>query len=208
MPAKPRVLVCDDSPLMRRVLADLLTEGGMEVVAQVNDGADLVAAVKRVNPDVVTLDVEMPRRDGLSALADLMRERPTPVVMCSTLTGQGARESVKALSLGAVDVVQKPALRLTPTAWGPTRDELVGKVMAAATAHVRAIRTAPARPTGSPGRAPAGAPPVSADLAARARHAGGPLVIIATSTGGPPAPGTRRSSSRIQRHRPSAWRKR
>ncbi|MCC6831539.1 MAG: chemotaxis response regulator protein-glutamate methylesterase [Thermoleophilia bacterium] len=189
MPPKARVLICDDSPLMRRVLSDLLTDGGLEVVAQVSDGADLVAGVQRHTPDVVTLDVEMPRKDGLSALADLMKAQPTPVIMCSTLTGKGARESVKALQLGAVDVVQKPALRLTPSAWGPTRDELVAKVREAAMAKVRAIRPAPSRPAavGRPAPAPAAAPPVSADLAARARGTGSPLVIIATSTGGPRA---------------------
>ncbi|MFN8121999.1 MAG: chemotaxis response regulator protein-glutamate methylesterase [Thermoleophilia bacterium] len=190
MPPKARVLICDDSPLMRRVLSDLLTDGGLEVVAQVSDGADLVAGVQQHKPDVVTLDVEMPRKDGLSALADLMKVQPTPVIMCSTLTGKGARESVKALQLGAVDVVQKPALRLTPSAWGPTRDELVAKVREAAMAKVRAIRPAPSRPAvaGRPAApAPASAPPVSADLAARARGTGSPLVIIATSTGGPRA---------------------
>ena len=189
MPPKARVLICDDSPLMRRVLADLLTDGGMEVVAQVSDGADLVAGVQRYKPDVVTLDVEMPRKDGLSALADLMKVQPTPVIMCSTLTGQGARESVKALQLGAVDVVQKPALRLTPSAWGPTRDELVAKVREAAMAKVRAIRPAPSRPAdpGRPVSTGGGQPPVGAELAARARGGNGPLVIIATSTGGPRA---------------------
>jgi two-component system chemotaxis response regulator CheB len=181
---RPRVLVCDDSPLMRRVLTDLLTDGGCEVVAQVTDGADLVATVTSTRPDVVTLDVEMPRKDGLTALRDLMRERPTPVVMVSTLTGQGARESVQALSGGAVDVVRKPALRLTPASWGATRDELVGKVIAASRATVR--------PLGAATRAPAGRPaaprtPVNPDLARRARAAGGPLVVIATSTGGPRA---------------------
>lgn len=189
MPPKARVLICDDSPLMRRVLTDLLTDGGLEVVAQVSDGADLVAGVQQHKPDVVTLDVEMPRKDGLSALAELMKVQPTPVIMCSTLTGKGARESVKALQLGAVDVVQKPALRLTPSAWGPTRDELVAKVREAAMAKVRAIRPAPSRPAAVGRSAPStgGAPPVSADLAARARGTGSPLVIIATSTGGPRA---------------------
>jgi two-component system chemotaxis response regulator CheB len=181
------VLICDDSPLMRRVLNDLLTDGGCEVVGQVNDGADLVARVAELRPDVVTLDVEMPRKDGLSALRDLMRERPTPVVMVSTLTAHGARASVQALSSGAVDVVQKPALRLTPASWGPTRDELVGKVIAASRARVRPIRSAP-RGVAPAGRAAAPPrPPVSADLAQRARAAGGPLVVIATSTGGPRA---------------------
>ncbi|HWH14867.1 MAG TPA: response regulator, partial [Miltoncostaeaceae bacterium] len=145
MPARPRVLLCDDSPLLRRVMRDMLTDGGLDVVGEVPDGSSLVEAVTRLRPDVVTLDVEMPRKDGLSALTDLMAQCPTPVVMVSTLTGSGTRESVRALAIGAVDVVQKPALRLSPATWGSTRDELVGKVREAARARV-APRTA-RRPT-------------------------------------------------------------
>ncbi|MFN8109671.1 MAG: chemotaxis protein CheB [Thermoleophilia bacterium] len=126
------MLICDDSPLMRKVLTDLLTDGSLDVVGEAKDSAELLAAVAAHRPDVVTLDVEMPRKNGLQALEELMDKHPMPVIMCSTLTGQGARESVKALSLGAVDVVQKPALRLTPSAWGSTRDELVAKVRGAA----------------------------------------------------------------------------
>jgi two-component system chemotaxis response regulator CheB len=170
-----RVLVCDDSPLQRRVITDLLTDGGLEVVGEARDGVDLLDKVRVLRPDVVTLDVEMPRRNGLEALRDLMREMPTPVVMVSTLTGRSSRESVEALSVGAVDVVQKPALRLSPGSWEPVRDELVRKVSAAGGARARALaRTpAPARP--------------GAELAARAKAAGGALVVIATSTGGPRA---------------------
>ena len=118
---RPKVLICDDSPLLRTVLRDLMTEGGLEVVGETTDGADLLDAVRRLRPDVVTLDVEMARMDGLSALRVLMHEQPTPVVMVSTLTGTGTRETVTALAIGAVDAVQKPALRLTPQAWGATR---------------------------------------------------------------------------------------
>lgn len=179
---KHSVLICDDSPLLRAVLRDMFTDGGLRVVGEVNDGAELVDAVKRLQPDVVTLDVEMPRKDGISALQELMRVRPTPVVMVSTLTGTGTRETVKALSIGAVDVVQKPALRLTPKAWGATRDELVAKVINAARAKVGHLR-----PQLSGGRRPAPITPISKDLSARAVGTGAPLVIIATSTGGPRA---------------------
>ncbi len=176
MGARPvRVLVCDDSPLMRRVLRDLLTDGGLEVVGEARDGVELPDRVRDLAPDVVTLDVEMPRRDGLSALRELMRARPTPVVMVSTLTSAGSAASVAALAAGAVDVVAKPAQRLDAGAWGPARDELVGKVRNAATARTAAL-----------GRAPRPAPP-GARLAARAAAAGGRLVVVATSTGGPRA---------------------
>ena len=170
-----RVLVCDDSPLLRRVVSDLLTDGGLEVVGQARDGVELLERVAALRPDVVTLDVEMPRRNGLDALGDLMRERPTPVVMVSSLTGTGAAATAAALAAGAVDVVQKPRLRLSPGSWGAVRDELVGKVRAAGAARMGALA-----------RAPRSMPP-GPELAARAGAAGGRLVVIATSTGGPRA---------------------
>lgn len=173
--AGPRVLVCDDSPLLRRVLIDLLTDGGLTVVGEARDGIDLIDRVHELSPDVVTLDVEMPRRNGLDGLRELMRVRPTPVVMVSTLTGAGSAASVEALACGAVDVVQKPALRLDPARWGTARDELVAKVRAAAGARLSAL----ARPP-RPARPGAG-------LAARAGGTDGRLVVIATSTGGPRA---------------------
>jgi two-component system chemotaxis response regulator CheB len=171
----PRVLVCDDSPLLRRVLTDLMTDGGLTVVGEARDGIELVERARELSPDVITLDVEMPRRDGLDGLRELMRVRPTPVVMVSTLTGAGSAASVAALAAGAVDVVQKPALRLDAARWGPARDELVAKVRAAAGARTSALGLAP-RPA-RPG----------ARLAALAGGAGGRLVVIATSTGGPRA---------------------
>ncbi len=187
---KPRVLVCDDSLLMRRVLTDLLVDGGLDVIGQVTDGADLLASVRALSPDVVTLDVEMPRKDGLATLRELMIERPTPVVMVSTLTGTGARATIQALALGAVDVVQKPALRLTPELWGRTRDELLEKVLNASHARIRPMLTpppeleraraeiaatiAPTRDVPRPGPKMFG-------------RAGDVVVVIATSTGGPRA---------------------
>ncbi len=174
MAAPVRVLVCDDSPLLRRVLRDLLSDGGLEVVGEARDGVELIAKVEELSPDVVTLDVEMPRRDGLAGLRELMRVRPTPVVMVSTLTGQGSAASVAALTAGAVDVIEKPAQRLDPAGWAATRDELVRKLTAAARARTAALARAPraARP--------------GAALATRSA-AGSRLVVIATSTGGPRA---------------------
>jgi len=98
---RPRVLVCDDSPLLRRVIVVLLTESGLNVVGEARDGVELIDRVAELRPDVVTLDVEMPRRNGLEALRELMRVRPTPVVMVSTLTGSGSAASVAALAAGA-----------------------------------------------------------------------------------------------------------
>ncbi|HTI32526.1 MAG TPA: chemotaxis-specific protein-glutamate methyltransferase CheB [Miltoncostaea sp.] len=175
MPTSPRVLICDDSPLLRRVLADMLTEGGMTVAGEARDGIELVEKATALAPDVITLDVEMPRRNGLDGLAELMRVRPTPVVMVSTLTGSGTGATTRSLALGAVDAVEKPALRLSALSWGSTRDELVAKVRQAAGARAAAL-----------GRAPRPATP-GTRLASLAATAGGDLVIIATSTGGPRA---------------------
>ena len=175
MPASPRVLICDDSPLLRRVLSDMLTDGGMTVVGEARDGVELVERAEALRPDVITLDVEMPRRNGLDGLAALMRTRPTPVVMVSTLTGSGTGATIRALALGAVDAVEKPAMRLSALSWGSSRDELVAKVRAAAAVRPTAL-----------GRSPRPAAP-GTRLASLAATAGGDLVIIATSTGGPRA---------------------
>lgn len=166
-------LVCDDSPLMRRVVRDALTEGGIEVVGEARDGSELVSQVRSLRPRVVTLDVEMPGMSGLAALRQLMRDAPTPVVMVSSLTGQGARETVEALASGAVDVVQKPTSAAGRS--GTWRGDLARRVRAAASARVGRIDAAPA----------VHAPPAAA--ARRAADPTGPLVVIATSTGGPRA---------------------
>lgn len=170
-----RVLICDDSPLLRRVLADMLSDGGMTVVGEARDGLELVERAQALQPDVITLDVEMPRRNGIDGLRDLMAARPTPVVMVSSLTGRGSAQTAAALAAGAVDAVEKPAQRLSPAGWGSTRDELVTKVRAAASARRRALAHTP-RPA-TPG----------SRLAALAAAGGGDLVVIATSTGGPRA---------------------
>lgn len=171
----PRVLICDDSPLLRRVISDMLTDGGLTVVGEARDGIELVEKAVALQPDVITLDVEMPRRNGLDGLRELMKVRPTPVVMVSSLTGKNSAETSAALASGAIDVVEKPALRLSPASWGTTRDEMVAKVRSAATARTAAL----ARPV----RASVPSP----RLASRAAGSGGNLVIIATSTGGPRA---------------------
>jgi two-component system chemotaxis response regulator CheB len=171
----PRVLICDDSPLLRRVIKDMLTDGGLEVVGEARDGIELVEKAIALQPDVITLDVEMPRRNGLDGLRELMVTRPTPVIMVSSLTGKASAETTAALGAGAIDVVEKPALRLSPQSWGTTRDELVSKVRSAAGARTAALAR-PVRPS-TPG----------VRLATSAGVAGGNLVIIATSTGGPRA---------------------
>jgi len=135
-PAAPRVLVVDDSPLIRRVLTHLLTTAGLEVVGTAADPYEARDQVRSLNPDVITLDIEMPKMDGITFLKNLMRARPIPVVMISTLTERGADATIAALEAGAVDFFTKPRL---DQAGGleAQRDVLAGKVRAAARANVR-----------------------------------------------------------------------
>lgn len=149
--AKIRVLVVDDSALVRQLLTDLLSaDPGIEVVGTAQDAYMAREKIKRLNPDVLTLDVEMPRMDGIQFLRNLMRLRPMPVVMCSSLTERGADVTLDALALGAVDFVTKPkvdvAYKLEDYA-----QEIVGKVKAAAQARVRALdpNAMPATSSGS-----------------------------------------------------------
>ncbi len=131
-----RVLVVDDSALIRQLLTELLQqEEGIEVVGAARDPYDAREKIKQLDPDVLTLDVEMPRMDGLTFLRNLMRLRPMPVVMVSSLTDEGTEETLEALELGAVDFVNKPR---TDVGHGleAYREEIVAKVRAAARARV------------------------------------------------------------------------
>jgi len=106
---KVRVLVVDDSALMRQLISKALVETDeIEVVGTAVDPLDAREKIKKLNPDVLTLDVEMPNMDGISFLEKIMRLRPMPVVMISTLTAAGAEATLRALELGAVDFHQKP----------------------------------------------------------------------------------------------------
>ncbi|MBS0235500.1 MAG: chemotaxis response regulator protein-glutamate methylesterase [Proteobacteria bacterium] len=109
MTKKVKVLVVDDSPTMRGLIATALTKDpDIEVVGQAEDPIQARQAIKALNPDVVTLDVEMPNMNGLEFLEKIMRLRPMPVVMVSTLTGRGADETIQALEIGAIDCIEKP----------------------------------------------------------------------------------------------------
>lgn len=103
-----RVLIVDDSAFMRKVLSDMVTELGFDVAGTAKNGREAIDMVSLMKPDVVTLDIEMPIMNGLDALSIIMKEHPTPVVMLSTLTMDGAEETLKALELGAVDFMTKP----------------------------------------------------------------------------------------------------
>lgn len=180
-----KVLVVDDSALMRRVLGEILREADFEV-AFARDGVEALQQVSAFGPDVVTLDVQMPRMDGLTCLDRIMVEHPCPVVMVSSLTGEGAQTTLQALELGAVDFVQKPdgTVSLAVDELAPV---LIETISAAARARVRrSHRLAERLRAGRTGA-------LAGQGASRARTpvvgAAGPegLVIVGTSTGGPPA---------------------
>jgi len=112
--SKTRVLIIDDSALVRSLLAEIVNrEPDLEAVGAAPDPLVAREMIRSLNPDVLTLDIEMPRMDGLDFLERLMRLRPTPVVMVSTLTERGAEVTLKALELGAIDFVLKPRLGIS-----------------------------------------------------------------------------------------------
>lgn len=159
-----KVLVVDDSLTMRNLIsAALRQDPEIEVVGTAADPIEARAAIKALNPDVLTLDVEMPNMNGLEFLEKIMRLRPMPVIMVSTLTAAGTDVTLAALEIGAVDAVAKPATA-TPEAF----HDLIGKVKAAARSRVRARSDAPA-PTAAP-----------VDYRADPRH----VLAIGSSTGG------------------------
>lgn len=175
---KKRVLVVDDSVFARRIVSDILSfSPDLEVVGTAVDGRNAMRLAHELKPDVITLDIEMPGLDGIETLKRIMDECPTPVVMVSSLSTTGAQISIKALSIGAVDVIAKPhgghSIGLTSQ-----RDELIAKVIAAAKVDV--LNLTP------PNRQPI-LPHKNKTYHKNARLSNFPIVIIASSTGGPRA---------------------
>jgi two-component system chemotaxis response regulator CheB len=146
--ANIRVLIVDDSALVRQLLTQMLeSDPGIAVVGAAPDPIAAREMIKALNPDVLTLDIEMPRMDGLAFLEKIMTLRPMPVVMVSSLTQKGSETVLRALELGAVEVVAKPTIGLS-AGLAALREEIVGKVKAAARARVRPLgadRPPPAR---------------------------------------------------------------
>lgn len=162
------VLVVDDSALMRRAIKGILAEAGEFRVETARNGMDALEQLDRVKPDVVTLDINMPEMDGLTCLSKIMENRPTPVVMVSSLTEKNALVTLEALELGAVDYVAKPGGTVSLNI-DEVSGELVEKVRAAAASKMR-------RP-----RKPAPVTPVKTGIKSSKTD----LVIIGSSTGGP-----------------------
>lgn len=186
---KIRVIVVDDSALVRSLLTEIINrQPDMECIGTANDPLIAREMIRERNPDVITLDVEMPRMDGIDFLGRLMRLRPMPVVMVSTLTQQGADVTLRALELGAVDFVAKPRIGLAEGI-RDLADQIVEKIRIASKAQVRRAPTAaPATPAGAAAGASAGAAAHAPAPVAAPRPLGRisteKLICIGASTGG------------------------
>jgi two-component system chemotaxis response regulator CheB len=185
-----RLLIADDSALMRRLFNEVFAAEGDFEIAVARDGLEALERLADFKPDVIVLDVHMPQLDGIACLDRIMVERPTPVVMVSALTQEGADETIRALELGAVDVVAKPsgALSLKMDRFGP---QLVRAVRAASEARMSWARRLAERVRGRTGPISHAPRRRAAALKIRdperpASDAGG-VVVIGCSTGGPAA---------------------
>jgi len=179
-----KVLVVDDSALMRKLLTGVLVEGGYEVKSARN-GAEGVEMVVQWQPDVVTLDINMPEMDGLTALSLIMSARPTPVVMVSSLTEKGALATFEALALGAVDFIPKPGGTISLHV-DDIKLLLLDKVRSASRAQIGAVsgrRPAPVRTPPKPVPKPLPQAAAAAPVRSGAQLPG--IVLIGVSTGGP-----------------------
>lgn len=183
-----RVLVVDDSAFLRRYLPTILeTDRDINVVGTAANGLEAIEMVKKLRPDVVTLDVNMPVMDGLTALRRIMQETPTPVLMLSALTSDGAKETMEALSLGAVDYITKPV----DITLGGVRKDLVEKIKTVYAAKVkvvagvnvaaekfrRLISDLSMEAASWPGKMPAGPWTDNKELVAIAASTGGPVAL-------------------------------
>jgi len=183
-----KVLVVDDSAVVRKVMAELLrAQKGIEVIGTAQDPLFAMERMKACWPDVIVLDVEMPRMDGVTFLRKLMQERPTPVVICSTLTEAGAPTTLEALAAGAVTFITKPKLGLQEFLTGAAA-EIVTAIRAAAGANVR--RRAAARPGVAASRLTVAPPKHTADVILAPANGRAMtrttdrVVALGTSTGG------------------------
>jgi two-component system chemotaxis response regulator CheB len=174
--------VIDDSALVRQILVEIFKSArDIEVVGTASDPFVARQRIKELNPDVLTLDVEMPRMDGLTFLANLMRLRPMPVVMVSSLTERGAEATLRALELGAVDFVSKPKVDIAGTL-KDFSEEILAKVRMAAGARVIA-RTAPPQISIQPKHSADAILPAD-DGAARLVRTTDRIIAVGSSTGG------------------------
>jgi len=178
-----RVLIVDDSLFMRAAIAKALAAGPFDVVGQAKNGSDALAQIQRLTPDVITMDFNMPGMTGAETVRLVMQQRPTPVVMFSAHTKQGAKETFDALAAGAVDFVTKPAGEVSVDL-SKIADELIRKLVTAAQSRPRAV----AQP--APPRSSASSTAIRAMSTAASLTLPGTLprlCVIGISTGGPAA---------------------
>ena len=182
--AKTRVVVVDDSALVRGLLAEIINrQSDMECVGAAADPLVAREMIRNLNPDVITLDVEMPRMDGIDFLSKLMRLRPMPVVMVSTLTERGAEVTLRALELGAVDFVAKPKIGVAD-GLRQLAEDITDKVRTAARAHVRRLPPAAGSAAGAAAAAAGGGMRLAAPVSSIGRLSTEKIIFIGASTGG------------------------
>ena len=179
--AKTKVVVVDDSALVRSILTEIINrQTDMVCIGAAADPLLAREMIRTLNPDVITLDIEMPKMDGLDFLSRLMRLRPMPVVMVSTLTERGADVTLKALELGAVDFVAKPKIGVADGIQH-LADDITDKIRIAAKAH---IRRAPPAPAAMPANGADTAPAKPIAMAGLGRLSTEKIIFIGASTGG------------------------
>ncbi|RZI55580.1 MAG: chemotaxis response regulator protein-glutamate methylesterase [Rubrivivax sp.] len=188
--AKTTVVVVDDSALVRSILTEIINrQPDMQCIGAASDPLVAREMIRNLNPDVITLDVEMPKMDGLDFLQRLMRLRPMPVVMVSTLTERGAEVTLKALELGAVDFVAKPKIGVADGIRALAQD-ITDKIRIAAKAQIRRLHApgaaaAPGAP-GTPAATGGATPPLkpASPIASLGRLSTEKIIFIGASTGG------------------------
>jgi two-component system chemotaxis response regulator CheB len=184
--SKTRVLIVDDSALIRKLMTEIVNrEPDMQAIGSASDPIVAREMIRNMNPDVLTLDVEMPRMDGIDFLEKLMRLRPMPVVMVSTLTERGAEVTLKALELGAIDFVAKPKVGIASGMQDAAR-EITDKIRIASRARVaRRVAALPTPETAHAARpAVADKTPRPVSTIALPRTSTEKLILIGASTGG------------------------
>jgi two-component system chemotaxis response regulator CheB len=164
-----KILVVDDSLLMQKVLVDLLqSDSQISVIGTARDGEEALQKIKALNPDVVTLDIEMPKMNGLTTVRKIMQTNPLPVIMISALAQREAQLTLKALEFGAVDYVPKPSGPISLN-MNIVKDELITKIKTAASANIRQFK------------------PQTQKVAPPKEKSRDKIISIAASTGGPAA---------------------
>lgn len=182
-----RALVAEDSGLMRRIITQIIeAEGDIEVIATARDGAEAIELARQLRPDVITMDVNMPRVDGLRAVEVIMGQHPIPIVIISSYTKRGGTAAAQALAYGAVEIVEKPSQVGVTLDLELQAQEIRSKVRAAA--RVRVVRTASFGMSTRPKPAEPRVTPVPLRTP-RPTGKGVPIVAVGASTGGPAALG-------------------